>query len=156
MPSSLLPCGECRRHVRVSERLCPFCGAALSFGVPLADLRWVGRLDRSRLMAFGAALSAAGLLTACQESALAPAKPPRPPSEASEPAPAASVSEPGHDAVDAPPGQPEPSVTAPAEPKVPAPQLAPSARSNPEPGAPAAAYGGPPSMPGPGSGPVAP
>lgn len=163
MAGALVPCGGCQRHVRTTEQSCPFCGAALtSIGgrEPVAELRLLTRLDRGRMVALGAALSAAGIVLGCQQPAVAiyggppvpaptptpsatPTAPP-PQMQPSEPAPATSVAEPA------------PSASAPPTPVVVKPKPAPTSKpTNPIPGAPAAAYGAPPKMPGPGdSGPV--
>jgi len=57
---SLVPCPSCARHVRATERVCPFCGAAVppSFAgyVPRAPAE---RLSRAALVAF-AAVAVAG------------------------------------------------------------------------------------------------
>jgi hypothetical protein len=51
----LTPCGECHRHVSITEHACPFCG-----GVIEAPRR-ASRLGRvSRAVVFGAAAAAAG------------------------------------------------------------------------------------------------
>lgn len=63
--SHLVPCVSCARHVRASERACPFCGA----GVPSAlrdsprPRAPTARLSRAALMALGT--GAAALATAC-------------------------------------------------------------------------------------------
>jgi hypothetical protein len=50
----LRPCSECRRHVGIEERACPFCGAALAAAAPKAAL--LGRASRAAVFA-GAALA---------------------------------------------------------------------------------------------------
>jgi hypothetical protein len=55
--SDLHPCTACRRHVRIDERTCPFCAAALSPGAPPALP--VGRLTRAAVFTAGAALAGA-------------------------------------------------------------------------------------------------
>src|SRR5262245_35529830 len=57
----LEPCPACRRHVRVSEQRCPFCGAdvrALA-ALPARQLP-TQRLGRAALFAFGVGATAAG------------------------------------------------------------------------------------------------
>jgi len=56
--SELRPCGECRRHVAVSENACPFCGALRDATAP-STMR-LGRMSRAAVFA-GAALAS----TAC-------------------------------------------------------------------------------------------
>jgi hypothetical protein len=66
------PCPNCKRHVRMSERACPFCGEKVSLvSGPVVDLP-NARLSRGQIMAFrtlvGAGLvgaSAAGLASGC-------------------------------------------------------------------------------------------
>lgn len=127
-----MPCAGCNRHVRATESRCPFCEAPLALSEPLEEWRLLTRLDRGRMVAFGAMLSAAGIALGCRQEV-----------------------GPTHGA---PP--PSPPVVAPtsAEPPPPAPtpkQTATPPTENP-PGAPAAAYGAPPAMPGPGSEPSRP
>lgn len=52
----LSACPSCTRHVRVSEEVCPFCGAPLSdaFRAEEAPKPPRGRLTRAALYAFGA------------------------------------------------------------------------------------------------------
>ncbi len=52
--SQLLPCGECRRHVAVTDSACPFCGAAREVTAPTATR--LGRMSRAAVFA-GAALA---------------------------------------------------------------------------------------------------
>jgi hypothetical protein len=56
--ADLRPCSECRRHVAIEERACPFCGAALAAAAPRPAL--LGRASRAAVFA-GAALAS----TAC-------------------------------------------------------------------------------------------
>jgi len=60
---SLLACPTCSRHIRSTERACPFCRGALhpSFGVPLALPTPRSRLSRAAL-AFGASTLAVATL----------------------------------------------------------------------------------------------
>lgn len=65
--SHLVPCAGCARHVRASERDCPFCGAALAPTVssPRGPMPRVGRAAR---FAFGAAVVTTLTVTGCGES----------------------------------------------------------------------------------------
>ena len=45
----LIPCAECRRHVRASDPACPFCGAAVEAAPPRTSL--VGRFSRAAVFA---------------------------------------------------------------------------------------------------------
>jgi len=56
--AELRPCAECRRHVSVDERECPFCSAALTAVVPTRVV--LGRVSRAAVFA-----SAALATTAC-------------------------------------------------------------------------------------------
>jgi hypothetical protein len=60
--SDLRPCPACHRHVRIDERTCPFCTAALTAGVP--PVLPVGRLTRAAVFTAGAALAGCGGKTA--------------------------------------------------------------------------------------------
>jgi hypothetical protein len=61
----LVPCPECSRHVRVSEKECPFCGLPLDLaGTPEPQLPR-GRLSRAATLAFGATLVSASALASC-------------------------------------------------------------------------------------------
>jgi hypothetical protein len=53
--SHLRPCPGCSRHVRVSEGVCPFCGASLdaTFQASPAPVGPSRRLSRAALFAFG-------------------------------------------------------------------------------------------------------
>ncbi len=63
--SHLVPCPECSRHVRVSERECPFCALPLDLsGTPEPQLPRT-RLGRAATFAFGATLVSASALAAC-------------------------------------------------------------------------------------------
>lgn len=58
--ATLVPCTECRRHVRADDAACPFCGAAIPEGaaaraVPAAR----GRLDRVAFFTFATTIAAA-------------------------------------------------------------------------------------------------
>lgn len=146
MAGSLVPCGGCQRHVRTSERSCPFCGEALALAEPVQELRLLTRLDRSAMVKLGAVLSAAGIVLGCHEPPVAiyggPPVPPAPapsgePPAVLEPAPPASVAAPTPAPSSAASSAPAPS---PAKPK----STATAKPANPPPGAPAAAYGAPP------------
>jgi len=131
--ASLKPCGNCSRHVRASESACPFCGQRLQLSESVAEFRLLSRLDRNTMVALGAVLSAAGIVLGCRETAMAIyGAPPATPDQVQEPT--------------APPGSATPGELAP--PEEPKPPAAPTASATPgvPPGAPAAAYGAPPSM----------
>jgi hypothetical protein len=54
MSATLTPCSSCSRHVRRTERACPFCGSTLVLAA--APLRVVGeRLGRAAIFSIGAA-----------------------------------------------------------------------------------------------------
>lgn len=151
MTTSLMPCDSCRRHVLATERTCPFCGTKLAHLQPVAELRLVTRLDRSHLAAFGAVLTAAGIIIGCQEkppAAVAIYGAPAAPAPSTEPmpspAPPSSATPASPETIVAPKTEPEPAPVAPAKP------TATARPANPTPGAPAAAYGAPPNIPGPG------
>jgi hypothetical protein len=52
----LAPCADCRRHVRVGERACPFCGAAIALHEVVIPAAPAQRLGRAALFAFGTAV----------------------------------------------------------------------------------------------------
>jgi hypothetical protein len=57
----LVPCGGCKRHVRITAEVCPFCGTAIEIGEETvsAIAAVAGRpLTRAALIFFGAALAA--------------------------------------------------------------------------------------------------
>lgn len=150
--AGLKPCESCSRHVRTTERACPFCGEALTPMVAIEELRLLSRLDRHRMVALGAVLSAAGIALGCREAPVAiygaPAAAPHEVTSGAPPAP--PVLEPAPSA-----SEPAPPVSASAAPHAstaPAPVPAPTHASKPQPTAssrpfpPAAAYGAPPSM----------
>lgn len=67
MTSPLVPCPACERHVRASERVCPFCDAALPLGLASRAIPSPReRLNRSKLAVFGATASLA--LAACGQT----------------------------------------------------------------------------------------
>ena len=73
MVAQLEACPGCGRHVRVSERECPFCGETLELAGAPAPLLPTARLSRGQIMGFrtlvGAGLvgaSAAGLTSGCE------------------------------------------------------------------------------------------
>ncbi len=59
------PCTSCGRHVRCVETACPFCGAALRACLRIPEFQLITKLDRSLLVAIGAALTSAGILVNC-------------------------------------------------------------------------------------------
>jgi hypothetical protein len=56
--TDLAPCPSCRRHVRIDERACPFCAAALPELAPRTIARG-GRLSRAAVFAGASLLTAA-------------------------------------------------------------------------------------------------
>ncbi len=55
----LAPCPSCRRHLRVAERDCPFCGAPIASGSLVARTSVPRRtLGRAAIFAFGSAIAA--------------------------------------------------------------------------------------------------
>ncbi|MCA9591938.1 MAG: hypothetical protein KC776_01465 [Myxococcales bacterium] len=60
--SHLVPCPACDRHVRSGESECPFCGVALDLSATPARPMPCGRLGRTALFAFGAAIAGATIL----------------------------------------------------------------------------------------------
>jgi hypothetical protein len=56
--TELRPCTQCRRHVRVDARACPFCSVALSAGEPRTLP--VGRLTRAAVFAGAMLASSCG------------------------------------------------------------------------------------------------
>ena len=57
--SQLSPCPTCSRHLRQTERACPFCGAALHAAFQSAAAPATSRVARSALFALGATSVAA-------------------------------------------------------------------------------------------------
>ena len=144
MAGSLMPCGACNRHVRSGERSCPFCGVTLALSEPIAELRLLTRLDRSRLVALGALLSGAGMALGCHEQKVVAVygAPPSPvgtsssaPPTVPPPAGSGSALVPNAQSAPAPTSQP---TAAPTTPRAPI-------------GAPVAVYGAAPPLPEPGS-----
>ncbi len=132
------PCPSCRRHVRVDEASCPFCGSALAALDATPDA--TTRMSRARLFVFATTLGVSAATLACPKETdggggggggiVQPyGAPPRPP----EPVDAATNEQPETSAI-APPATIEP----------PPPATAPTPGAKPGPGAPAAAYGAPP------------
>src|SRR5688572_5172457 len=79
MVEHLEPCPGCGRHVRVSERECPFCGGALDLSGAPEPLLPTARLSRGQIASFrtlvGAGLvgaSAAGLSSGCDWAEVRP------------------------------------------------------------------------------------
>lgn len=152
MVGGLLPCAGCRRHVRATERSCPFCGVGLEARETIAELRLLTPLDRSRLVALGAVLSAAGIAFGCREPAVAvygappsdgivsPAPSTEPP--AALPAPSAAAA-PSASVVVEPPPAASSSVLVPAPKPTPTAKPAPTQKRGPDQML-APAYGGPP------------
>lgn len=70
MSIQLLPCPSCSRHVRASERACPFCAAALDTAAASARLAPAptSRLGRAATFAFGAAVATTLQVSGCAES----------------------------------------------------------------------------------------
>ena len=61
----LVPCPECRRHVRVTETECPFCALPLDLaGTPEPRLPRA-RLGRAATFAFGATLASVTAVASC-------------------------------------------------------------------------------------------
>ncbi len=151
----LRPCLACSRHVRASERACPFCGAALPERVERA-LVARGRLGRAAIFAFRASSALAlSTLTACGDDA-PPGAPPitAPPEETimqpygapPEPRPEPTPLEPVPEPTLAPPVEPTPEVAPTPEPPA---HSRPHSHAQPTttehtPGGPASGYGGPP------------
>jgi len=61
----LVPCPECRRHVRVRETACPFCGIELDLAATAPPVLPTRRLGRAALFAFGATLATNVVVTGC-------------------------------------------------------------------------------------------
>jgi hypothetical protein len=64
----LTACPECNRHLRCGERACPFCGARVSSFLRVLEYRLKTRLSRGQAFSLGAALTAAGFVTSCNEN----------------------------------------------------------------------------------------
>jgi len=61
MASSLVPCPSCARHVRATERSCPFCRTALSASIASRVIPGATqRLSRAAAFTFAASLAATG------------------------------------------------------------------------------------------------
>jgi hypothetical protein len=58
--SDLEPCPGCRRHVRVDEAACPFCGGAIAVSGGAPRTLGAGRLTRAAVFAGAAATAIAG------------------------------------------------------------------------------------------------
>ncbi len=78
---SLVPCPECRRHVRRNEEMCPFCAAAIAERLAaIPERRWsTARLGRAALISLAAAgvgtIDACSMETAYGTAILAPREP---------------------------------------------------------------------------------
>ena len=68
--SALHPCTSCGRHVRVTERACPFCSAVLSLAHVAARTTPTQRLGRAATFAFGAAVATS--VAACSQATTLP------------------------------------------------------------------------------------
>src|SRR4051794_13167133 len=60
--SDLAACLSCRRHVRIDEAHCPFCGATERAHAPAIT---IGRTSRARLVAIATSLGAAAVVSGC-------------------------------------------------------------------------------------------
>jgi hypothetical protein len=60
------PCPSCRRHVRVDETACPFCGATGATLVATPDA--TTRMTRTRLFAFATTVGVTAATLACPSS----------------------------------------------------------------------------------------
>jgi hypothetical protein len=80
MPSHLIACPACARHVRAHEPVCPFCAGALPVErpEPLAPAPGA-RLSRAAIFAFGAAVSLGGCTREASTSPSPPSMNPTPP-----------------------------------------------------------------------------
>jgi hypothetical protein len=58
----LVPCPNCRRHIRCDEAACPFCGAKPAARCTASAFRPIGRMSRAALVAAGTAGSLLGAL----------------------------------------------------------------------------------------------
>ncbi len=65
--SCLSECPSCRRHVHCGERACPFCGATVNSLMRVLEYRLLTRLNRSQALSLGAAMTAAGFVTSCDD-----------------------------------------------------------------------------------------
>jgi hypothetical protein len=66
MPSTLVPCVSCKRHVRESEVRCPFCGAEVAPAArPARPAPVTSGSSRARLYAARAAVLASSAALAC-------------------------------------------------------------------------------------------
>ncbi len=67
--AQLEPCPQCRRHVRTSETVCPFCAADIAAAMQGAPARAMptGRLGRAALFAFGLSVATTSALEGCSD-----------------------------------------------------------------------------------------
>jgi hypothetical protein len=66
---SLAPCSGCQRHVRTSERACPFCGASIEASIASKVVPGITqRMSRAAVLAFTATMG----LAACSQEIAAP------------------------------------------------------------------------------------
>src|SRR5450432_2737906 len=68
----LKACSGCSRHVRCGERVCPFCGAAVTVFMRAPEYRLKTRLGRGATFSLGAALGAIGFVLGCSDDAPQP------------------------------------------------------------------------------------
>ncbi len=68
--AQLEPCPKCRRHVRTSETVCPFCSSDIASSMQRAPARPLPttRLGRAALFAFGLSVAATSALEGCSDS----------------------------------------------------------------------------------------
>lgn len=67
----LVPCLGCKRHVRIEEEACPFCGGSLpressGSSAPFSSTN-AGRLSRAALFALGTSTVAVASLAGCDD-----------------------------------------------------------------------------------------
>jgi len=134
------PCPSCRRHVRVDEAACPFCGVAIASLRATPDA--TSRMSRARLFVFATTVGVTAATIACPSGrgniAQPYGVPPRDPDEMIE----AGPSEQSETSAIAPPAtiEPPPPGTAPT-----LPNTGPTTKPTyPGPGGPVAMYGAPP------------
>lgn len=149
MPAAhLLPCPSCARHIRETERACPFCQTRTSpqFRSNRPAALPVVRLGRAALLAWGTTLAA----TACNSPEAAAPAPVAPPPESDPAAVLTPIAAPTPPEPEPPPAvEPPPEVVADAPEELEEPEAATPMRRRrrrPDPimtGAPVAAYGAP-------------
>lgn len=73
MYQPLAPCPSCSRHIKTTEKTCPFCKGALTDSHADAAIPGAtGRLTRAAAFAFTASLAVAGSTAACTSGVAAP------------------------------------------------------------------------------------